>query len=650
MAIVETKKIELLAMRADREPLLRLLQRLACSEIQAIPLDQRPACPEEGSLDALNGKLSRLRWAIRELDRHAPPVKQGLIEKFSKAKPQISAVECERILADEGALWSTVEAAEACERALGELRARALRIRAAIAQYTPWAPLDIPLQRVGATRDTRLMLGQLPIKAVEGLRQAITAQALPVALHSVNVDRKDCQLLLMVHAGAVQALGALLQEAGFAPVQFPGAKGTVAENIAALQQELADIAGEEKALDARWVQLSPEAADLKVLHDLCQAHYLREQAAQRFVQTRQTLYLRAWVPAPAAEGVRAAVLQTAPDTAIEITDPLDDEKPPTLLRNHWFPTQFEGVVSGFSLPDPRGLDPTFMMAPFFACLFGMMVSDAGYGLLMAVLIPLIIHLIKPRGTGKKMLWLLSLGGGATLVWGFLFNTWFGAPLVAKAPLLDPMAQPLEMVALCLGVGLVHLFTAMGIGAYINFKRGKPWDAVFDQFSWLAIIGGVLLLALPGLLGLSPVWGQVGQVLALVGVALVLFFAGRSNKNFVGRIVGGLGSLYNITGWLGDLLSYTRLFGMGLATGVVGMVINMLAGMIMGGGPLGVVIGLVVMAGGHAFNMAINVLGAYVHACRLQYIEFFGKFYEDGGVPFRPLHADTRFVDLPAKQQ
>ena len=276
------------------------------------------------------------------------------------------------------------------------------------------------------------------------------------------------------------------------------------------------------------------------------------------------------------------------------------------------------------------------MMPFFACFFGMMVSDAGYGLVLAILIPIIIHIVKPKGNGRKLMWVLATGGLFTVFWGFMLNTWFGTnPLPV---LLDPMKQPLEMMALCLGLGVVHLFTAMIIGAYVNLKRGDVVAALVDQFAWLAILIGLGLLVLP------PV-ALLGKILAGAGFLGVLFFSGRDKPSFPKRIISGLGKLYGISSWMGDILSYSRLFGMGLATGVIGMVINMMAGMVMGGGPFGFVIGIVVLIGGHTFNMAINVLGAYVHACRLQYIEFFNKFYEDGGIPFKPLRSETRYVNL-----
>jgi V/A-type H+-transporting ATPase subunit I len=178
-----------------------------------------------------------------------------------------------------------------------------------------------------------------------------------------------------------------------------------------------------------------------------------------------------------------------------------------------------------------------------------------------------------------------------------------------------------------------------MGFYLNVRRGSLKDALFSQGSWFAVILGLGLLILPAT-------ATVGKFLAALGAITILLTAGRGkSKNPLKRLLSGLGALYGVTGWISDLLSYMRLFGMGLATGVIGMVINQLVGMVFKAGPIGMILGAGLFVGGHAFNAGINILGAYVHSCRLQYIEFFGKFYEEGGKPFSPLGETTRYVRI-----
>ena len=310
-----------------------------------------------------------------------------------------------------------------------------------------------------------------------------------------------------------------------------------------------------------------------------------------------------------------------------------------------FPS-YESIVAGYSLPDPRGFDPTAIMAPFFACFFGMMVSDAGYGMVMAIMIPLIIHFLHPPKSMRNMMYVLTAGGVFTVIWGTIYDTWFGAnlnPKFLQPILINALEDPMKMMFVCIGMGVIHLFTGVGVAAYMNIKRGKPWSALFDQGFWILMLVGIgLMLAVPSV-------ATAGKFMALGGAVGILLTAGREKPTVLGKIMGGFGALYGVSSWLGDILSYMRLFGMGLATGVIGMVINLVANMLWESGVVGMILAAVVFVGGHIFNLAINALGAYVHSCRLQYIEFFSRFYEDGGRAFKPLCNKTKYVDIAQKE-
>ena len=391
-------------------------------------------------------------------------------------------------------------------------------------------------------------------------------------------------------------------------------------------------------IDAAWVEMVTHLPELKVYHDALKVARERRAAADQLIHTRDTFLLRGWVPAPVEQKVLNVIQQEFPGVIAETSVPEEGDEPPVLLHNNRIVSPFEAVVTGFAIPSPTGIDPTAIMMPFFACFLGMMISDAGYGLMMAILVPLLIKVMKPARGGRKLFWIMGIGGLFTVFWGFMYNTWFGFNPLQNPP-LDPIYRPMEVMILCLGIGALHLLTGVAVGAWMNIRRGQWLDAVYDQLSWVLLLAGLGMLAVPNLAG-------IGQWLALAGVLLILLFAGRNKtKNPVKRVLSGLGTLYGVTSWLSDLLSYMRLFGMGLATGVIGMVINILVGMVMDIGPIGWPFGIVIFVGGHLFNAGINILGAYVHSCRLQYIEFFGKFYEEGGRPFRPLEQSPRYVRI-----
>ncbi len=645
MAIVDIKKITLLAAKGDKESILHALQRLRC--VQIMPLadaDLAARVQSNGQKsEELTAEITRISWAIKVLDAYAQPEKKGMMASFAP-KPVAHAKDVDAVLARKEDLMRTVQTAEACERTTGELRTREARIDATRDLYIPWLGLDVPLDRLGQSRATDTWLTILPEKHWQSLQDACAEAKLPMECMAVSIHQHQVHALMICHRSVRGDVDALLRDAEATQVSLPATHGTVTACLEALEKDRAALIQERDALAVQWITLATDVGELKLLHDVLQAEAARDEAFGRVALTQETFFLQAWAPADRVDAITERLRKASPTCAITSEAPDQDEKPPTLLRNRRAVEPFEAVIENFSLPDPRSVDPTFIMAPFFACFFGMMVSDAGYGLVMAILVPLAMHFMKPKGGMRKMMLVVGIGGLLTLIWGALFDTWFGASIFEKAPLLNPMTQPLEMMGLCLGFGAIHLFTAAAIGAYKNFKRGEVLAGIVDQICWVALVLGLVMLILPQT-------AAIGQWMALGSTLAILLFTKRGVKNPLKRIMGGLGSLYGITSWLSDLLSYARLFGMGLATGVIGMVINMLAGMVIGHPSLSVVsiirllIGVLILAGGHTFNLGINALGAYVHACRLQYIEFFNKFYEDGGDPFRPLDTAARYVQF-----
>ncbi len=633
MAIVEMKRVSLLGMASERDKLLRALQRAGCVEITEIAGDGVEAyrAKERYALDAAEEKLSRIRWAMSQLGRFEK--KQGMLASMSM--PEADADEAARVAQDEAALMDAVSRVEAIERRSGELRGVEARVKVEMEQLAPWTPLRAPVEMLHDTRDTLQFVGTVPAQKFEELENA--AGALPVRVECVNRVQSSVYLWIIAHKSARDALQEALRVADFSAVRFAGAAGTPEDQMKALDAQLGQVAESRAALESELSAMAKEAPRLRLLYEITSDECGRQMAAARFASTGTAFLMEGWVPGHACEKLAKKLQSITRDCEIEFRDALDDEQPPTVLHNRRIIAPFESVVANYALPDPRGFDPTFVMAPFFACLFGMMVSDAGYGLVMAILIPLIIHFAKPKIGIRKMMWILAIGGVFTVFWGALFNTWFGTNAFPQFQVIDTLNEPLPMMGLCLGMGVVHLFAGLGVGAYMNIKRGKPLDALFDQVFWFTLLCGLGMMALPQT-------SSVGGILAIASAVGILLTAGRSKPTLRGKITGGLGALYGVTGWLSDILSYMRLFGMGLATGVIGMVFNLLAGMVMGG-VFGTIAGVAILIVGHMFNAAINILGAYVHSCRLQYIEFFGKFYEEGGVPFKPLSSNPRYVAI-----
>ena len=333
----------------------------------------------------------------------------------------------------------------------------------------------------------------------------------------------------------------------------------------------------------------------------------------------------------------------------------EGEEAPVLLHNTGAIYPFEAITNLYALPEYKEIDPTKWLAPFYFIFFGMMLSDAAYGIIMAVACFIINKKFRLEGMMKKLINMFFWCGISTAIWGALFGGWFGdLPTVAaktffgidnfaiKPIWFNPVNDPMKLLIFSFILGGIHLFLGMGIQAYMLIRDGKPLDALFDIGLWYVLLVGLVLFGVGGKIG--PAFATAGKYMSIIGVVGILLTGGRRKKGIFGKITGGLGSLYDITSYLADILSYSRLLALGLATGVIAQVINTM-GSLAGGGIKGSILLIVVAVFGHLFNIAINALGSFVHASRLQYVEFFGKFYKGGGSAFEPFDKKTKYVDI-----
>ena len=637
MAIVEMKHVDMLALLRDQQPLLRAIQKMGCFQITRQQTDENSFSPAKGDqeLPSLEETLTRIEWAIGKLHRYDTAKKP-----FLSDIPAIDERQAEDVLSKLPAALQTIRTLESLERKAGDLRGQNARIDAAREQLLPWQSLNVPLHEVHDTKSTVQMLGTVPKEALDAWLAEEQLNDL-CYLQVVSQQRDQACIYLVLHRSCKEQVLQKLKEIGFAQVNLREVYETAADRIKALDAEQAAVEQQRLATDQKIQELAEHINTLRQLYDLLSSKRERLRAVNQLTESDKTFFLQGWVPAPLTQKVEDALKQVSPTVALDFYDPLEDEETPVLLHNPKAATPFESIVSGFSLPAPRSFDPTAIMMPFFVNFMGMMISDAGYGLMMAVLCLILIKVRKPAPGTKRLMWILAAAGVASLFWGAMYNSWFG--FAPWPTVFDPVKNAMPVMMVCIALGAVHLFVGLGVAAYMNIRQGKWLDAVFDQLSWAMIIVGLGLMLILGT--------AIGQWMALAGAAIIIYSAGRhKSKNPFKRLVSGLGALYGITGWISDLLSYMRLFGMGIATGVIGMVINILIGMVMQSGVIGIVLGSVVFVGGHLFNAAINTLGAYVHSCRLQYIEFFSKFYEDGGKPFVPLKETSRYVYVRDAQQ
>lgn len=636
------RKLTLVALRRDKKKVLDAVAKSGCCEIaDCYPFAHTRA--ETGNAETAE-ELARVAVAMRFFEEQRSLYEQAH-PKNRRQKPlfacrrEVRYADFAKFAKKLPALFALVETLEGLHRRREQL----LEERSACArereELAPFACFPEPLSHLTGTAHTALFLVQLNRlpDLPEGCEKRQLADAAMEEVWLVACPRSNRG---PVEEALLAAGGRLCAVRGSLPA---------AERVGACALREAEIAAELDAL-AACVACS-DAMLLEQGYDALAARQEREELAGRFRYTEEAFVLSGWVPEPAEETLRECVTAVSPSASLRFSLPEEGDEPPTVTRNGRLVSAFEAVTNMYSVPSPYERDPNLFVMIFFLIFFGIMLSDAGYGIILAVGAFLLLRFAKPDTGMKRMILVLGLGGLSTVLWGTLFGGWFGITLSPDSPSgivrflnrlkwFGPLEQPLWMLGLCMGLGVVQILFGMGIRMVDLWKAGTRLDAVLDVGTWYLFFAGVGLWGV-SLLPAAAACGPVGKWVMLAALLLLVATQGRRERGIFKKIGKGLASLYGLVGYLSDVLSYARLFGLGLATGVIALVMNTLAVMLFAN-PWTALLGVAVAAGGHIFNLAINVLGAYVHDCRLQYIEFFSRFYTGGGRTFCPMLEGLRY--------
>ncbi|MDY5800949.1 MAG: V-type ATP synthase subunit I, partial [Eubacteriales bacterium] len=518
----------------------------------------------------------------------------------------------------------------------------------------PWADMEDPLETVRSTASLKVMTGTVPADGVNALMET-------GALVQLYGGEKERAALVICRNDEYAGIAPSIRASGFQEKGFGDIRGTASENIQRLRTEIEALEAERARLEARLAAFAPKREEICRALDGAAIDRDREQSKEALAHTNTAFLLTGWVREDMTEKVRREIEKITDVYYLDFEDPSEGDAVPTALKNSRLIAPYEAVTNLYSLPAYGSIDGTPLMAPFYFIFFGMMLSDTVYGAVLALGAWAFLKYVKPRGMMENLAKVLLMGGISTIFMGLLFGTFAGVswPVILKGtalentfPLIDSSANPIAMLALCAAMGIIQMFYGVFIAAYSCIKQGDWAGAIVDNLSWVFIITGLLLMAAPSL-GLPAALGTAGKWMAIGFAAVVFLFAGRSKKNVAGRLMSGAGKLYDVTSWLGDVLSYARIFALGLSTGVIGLVLNTLCWDMLfasfKGNPVLMVVGFIIVTvlsvALHAFMMAISTLGCFVHSARLQYVEFFGKFYEAGGKAFKPLRYETKYVNV-----
>lgn len=409
------------------------------------------------------------------------------------------------------------------------------------------------------------------------------------------------------------------------------------------QEDIKKLDAQIEEIDAELSSTSAEYDEYEVIHDFYEVQLKKLRAIDKCEYTDYLFTINSYSPTALSSNLKEE-LEANYQIFVDIQDVETDEDYPILLQNNKFARSFQSLVDMYALPKPGyDIDPTFWASIFYVVLFGMMLGDVGYGALLASLCAIGLFKFKVEGNTKKTMGMLMLSGIVSIPFGFLFGGFFGDLLptitnkaVEFKPLLfNPMEKPIAMLMLSMGVGIIHLFAGMAIDIYIKTKRGDWKTGFFKVAPWYFIVVGLILWV-------AKI--SIGKYLALAALLVLLLLGDQSTKNPIKRIFSGISSLTDITSWLSDILSYSRILALALSTSVIAMVVNILA-MLIGYKGITAILFVVILIFGHVLDLALSGLSSYVHTIRLQYVEFFGKFYEGGGRPFEPLDYSSKFTKI-----
>lgn len=643
------KKMSAVVFKNDGDRLIAALQKLRCVEVSRIP------CPEtDGGVLQRPGQTEA---AAAELSRDAAETKKAIefLMKYDRRKYSLFCEPVQVRIDDfdaglDSVVMAEVARANGISDKMSELQSRIAEASAAVEAYTPWVGMEIQLPE-SRTAHTVSLCGTLPqtadISALEGKLSSLAcvlsfdapedgrgAKAIPLCMSAYKDDYEQARRLLFAAGFSVCAVSAS-EEDGWAE----GRRRYLAT-------ELEQLEGELEKLRVKATECADKLPDMKAMYDIIATRQDRLRAKEMSLTTEKTAMLTGWVPAKSVDKV-TKVLDGA-GAAYSFSEPEDGDDVPVLLDNNRFARNFEPVLAMYSLPAYGRFDPTAIMSLFYVVIFGLMFADVGYGLILFAGCLAGLKLLHPGENLKRMMIMFAACSVACVAGGILFGGIFGDLPVAvrenfmgqenvpsTAVWFDMIENPMAFLALSLGVGAAHIVCAMVIKFVILTKDGHLADAIMDVGSWLLVFAGI---------GVYFLNSTVGLIMALAGVAMLVLTQGRHEKNVFMKLAKGVMSLYDIVSYASDLLSYSRILALGLASAVIASVVNLLG--TMGGVNFGgILLFIVVFLIGHVINFLVNILGTYVHTSRLQYIEFFGKFFESGGREFTPLEPKNKYVDL-----
>ena len=661
MAVCKVKKVNIFTHLELKDNIIEELQKAGC--IQIIDITSKLKISGLLSFNEINitesdSALTKVKYCVDYLSNYQ--------EKTKKSDKPISTL---RNVYDYKKLSSLFlqhnykKIYEECSELDGDLKKiknRENHLKNTQDQLEEWRELKVKIEDLEETKNTKTIVGIIPLKEFIPCLEEIKKIGKEIEIKKISEDKKQSKVVILsiseYHSSIKKILSKYSIDYFKAPLEFSGTPNDILGDIS---EELKNIEEKRKIIFDASKKLNRENLWLYAAFDYLSILKSKKDIEKYIKQTKKVIIIEGWILEKDLNKLKNTLYKKFKELEVVFSDPKETDDIPVALKNNKFVEPFESVTELYGIPKYTEFDPTPLFTPFYFIFFGMCLSDAGYGLVIAVLSYLALKKFKFEGMAKKFFGLFFLGGISTFIMGAIMGSWMGDTLnylpenllfiktflIDKIALLDPIKNPMPLLLISLSLGVIQIYAGFIIKFIANVKENKIKTGLMDQGSWLLLISGILLFVIASTIGSLAGFKIMAKYIMWAGLLFLVLTQGRSNKNIILKVAGGVISLYNLIGYFSDILSYSRLFALGLSTAVLAVVVNNFVMLFKDIPIVGIILAVLVFILGHLFNLVINGMGAFIHSTRLQYVEYFTKFYEGGGTPFKPFKIITKYIKV-----
>jgi len=661
MAVCKVKKVNIFTHLELKDKIVEELQKTGC--IQIIDVTAKLKMPGLLDFNAINNTdsisaLPEVKYCIDFLSNFKDKPK-----KSDKSLTASDNVYDYKILPSLFFQYDYKKIYENCKELdvdLKNLKNRENHLKNLQENLEEWKELDIKVEDLEGTKNTEIIVGTIPSKDFISCLEEIIRIGKEIEIIKITEDKKQCKIVILSISEYYISIKKVLNTYNFNSFKFPlEYRETSKDILEEISGELKNIEEKREIIFKACKKLYRENLSLYLAFDYLSILKSKKDIERYIKQTKRVIIIEGWILKKNQDELKNILYKKYKELEIVFSNPKESDDIPVALKNNKFVEPFESVTELYGIPKYKEFDPTPLFAPFYFIFFGMCLSDAGYGLIIAALSYWALKKYKFEGMVKKFFGLFFLGGLSTFVMGAIMGSWMGDTLnylpknilfiktflIDTVSLLDPIKNPMPLLLISLSLGVIQIYTGFIIKFISNIKEGKIKTGLMDQGSWLLLISGLLLYIIANTIDSFAAYESITIYIIWAGLLSVVITQGRSNKNIILKAAGGVLSLYDLIGYFSDILSYSRLFALGLSTAVLAVVVNTFVMLFKDIPIIGIVVAALIFIIGHLFNMLISGMGAFIHSTRLQYVEFFTKFYEGGGTPFRPFRIITKYIKV-----